>query len=120
MLSLILQRRRLSADPLRALFHAMAALPEVEESPVVEDEVESDLEQPWHVVVFNDPVNLMSYVTMVIRRVFGYGREKAEAMMLDVHQKGLCLVWTGGREQAELYVKQLQEHQLLCSMKKAG
>ena len=41
-------------------------------------------------------------------------------MMLDVHQKGQCIVWTGGREPAELYVKQLQEHQLLCSMKKAG
>jgi ATP-dependent Clp protease adaptor protein ClpS len=88
--------------------------------PAIEEEESSDLNQPWHVVVFNDPVNLMSYVTMVICRIFGYSREKAQQMMLDVHQKGQCIVWTGGREPAELYVKQLQEHQLLCSMKKAG
>lgn len=100
----------------------MAAQPGtgIEVHPVIEEEESSDLDQPWHVVVFNDPVNLMSYVTMVIRRIFGYSREKAEQMMLDVHQKGKCIVWTGGREQAELYVKQLQEHQLFCSMKKAG
>ncbi len=100
----------------------MAALPDtdIEVIPVIEEEESTDLDQPWHVIVFNDPVNLMSYVTMVIRRIFGYSREKAEQMMLDVHQKGKCIVWTGGREQAELYVKQLQEHQLLSSMKKAG
>lgn len=111
-----------AADPLRALFLAMAALPgpDTEVLPTIEEEEQSGLDQPWHVVVFNDPVNLMSYVTMVIRRIFGYSREKAESMMLDVHQKGQCIVWTGSREPAELYVKQLQEHQLLCSMKKAG
>lgn len=92
--------------------------PSVEEVPVVEPE--SGLDQPWHVVVSNDPVNLMSYVTLVIRRIFGYSQEKAAEMMLQVHQKGQCIVWTGAREQAELYVKQLQEHQLLSSMKKAG
>lgn len=112
----------LPADPWRALLLAMAALPgtDTETMPVIEEEESSDLDQPWHVIVFNDPVNLMSYVTMVIRRIFGYGREKAEQMMLDVHQKGRCIVWTGGKEQAELYVKQLQEHQLSSSMKKAG
>lgn len=100
----------------------MAALPGpgIETTPVIQEEESTDLDQPWHVVVFNDPVNLMSYVTMVIRRIFGYSREKAEQMMMDVHQKGQCIVWTGEREKAELYVKQLQEHQLLSSMKKAG
>ena len=100
----------------------MAALPgtDTEVLPSLAEEEDCELDQPWHVVVFNDPVNLMSYVTMVIRRIFGYSRVKAEAMMLDVHQKGQCIVWTGGREPAELYVKQLQEHQLLTSMKKAG
>ena len=88
--------------------------------PVIEEEESNGLDQPWHVIVFNDPVNLMSYVIMVIRRIFGYSREKAETMMLDVHQKGQCIVWTGPQEQAELYVKQLQEHQLSSSMKKAG
>ncbi len=100
----------------------MAALPETDTEvlPEISEEESSDLDQPWHVIVFNDPVNLMSYVTMVIRRIFGYSREKAETMMLDVHQKGKCIVWTGLKEQAELYVKQLQEHQLSSSMKKAG
>jgi ATP-dependent Clp protease adaptor protein ClpS len=74
---------------------------------------------PWHVIIFNDPVNLMSYVTMVIKRIFGYSDGKATAMMLDVHQKGSCIVWTGEKEKAEFYVQQLQSHQLLCSMRKA-
>ena len=97
-----------------------AALPGTEVGTEVEEASESGLDQPWHVVVSNDPVNLMSYVTLVIRRIFGYSQEKAVEMMLQVHQRGSCIVWTGAREQAELYVKQLQEHQLLSSMKKAG
>ena len=70
----------LPADPWRVLLLAMAALPgtDTETMPVIEEEESSDLDQPWHVIVFNDPVNLMSYVTMVIRRIFGYGRERAE------------------------------------------
>ena len=62
----------------------------------------------------------MAYVTMVLQRVFGYPKSKAERMMLDVHHKGKCIVWTGGRENAEHYVRLLQSHQLLSSMKKAG
>lgn len=79
-----------------------------------------DIASPWHVVVFNDPVNLMSYVTMVIKRIFGYPENKATLMMLDVHQKGSCIVWTGEKERAEHYVQQLQSHQLLCQMRKAS
>jgi ATP-dependent Clp protease adaptor protein ClpS len=96
--------------------------PDVDTGIVTGDEVEesSSLDQPWHVIIFNDPVNLMPYVTMVIQRVFGYPREKAEKMMLEVHHKGQCIVWTGPRESAEHYVQQLQSHQLLSSMKKAG
>jgi ATP-dependent Clp protease adaptor protein ClpS len=78
-----------------------------------------DVASPWHVVVFNDPVNLMSYVCMVIQRIFGYPESKATLMMLDVHQKGSCIVWTGEKERAEHYVQQLQSHQLLCQMRKA-
>ncbi|RYD35648.1 MAG: ATP-dependent Clp protease adapter ClpS [Verrucomicrobiaceae bacterium] len=111
---------RPDADPLRRLLIALAALPDTVVAPEVLPEEDTDLDQPWHVIIFNDPVNLMSYVTMVIRRIFSYSKEKAEMMMLDVHQKGQCIVWTGGKERAELYVRQLQEHQLLCSMKKAG
>ncbi|MDG2123154.1 MAG: ATP-dependent Clp protease adapter ClpS [Verrucomicrobiales bacterium] len=75
---------------------------------------------PWTVVVYNDPVNLMSYVTMVIRKIFGYDEAKAQAMMLDVHQKGKAIVWNGEREKAEFYVQQLQGYQLLAAMRKAG
>jgi ATP-dependent Clp protease adaptor protein ClpS len=74
---------------------------------------------PWNVVIFNDPVNLMQYVTLVIQRVFGYPKGKAESMMLDVHQKGKCVVWSGPRERAEHYTQLLQSHQLLASMQKA-
>ena len=74
---------------------------------------------PWQVIVFNDPVNLMSFVTLVIRRIFGYSEEKATKLMLCVHEKGKAIVWTGEREKAEFYVQQLQAHQLLASMSQA-
>jgi ATP-dependent Clp protease adaptor protein ClpS len=87
---------------------------------IPEEEVDESLDQPWHVVIYDDPVNLMGYVTMVIRRVFGYPENTAERMMLEVHTKGRSIVWTGDREKAELYVQQLQSYQLLAAMKKAG
>ena len=76
------------------------------------------LDVPWNVIVHNDPINLMTYVTMVFQRVFGYSRQKAEQHMLEVHNKGRSLVWSGGREQAEHYVHQLQGYQLLAKMEK--
>jgi ATP-dependent Clp protease adaptor protein ClpS len=82
-------------------------------------ETKDELSTPWNVIVHNDPVNLMSYVTMVFRRVFGYPRSKAETLMLEVHHKGRSLVWSGGREQAEHYVQQLQSYQLLATMEKS-
>ncbi len=78
---------------------------------------ESDI--PWNVIVLNDPINLMNYVTMVFQRLFGYPRDKAEHLMLEVHQKGRSLVWSGGREQAEHYVHQLHSYQLLSHLEKA-
>jgi ATP-dependent Clp protease adaptor protein ClpS len=86
------------------------------ERPAVDTDVDDSLDRPWVVTVYNDPVNLMGYVTLVIMRVFGYPREKAEKMMLDVHQKGKCIVWSGEREKAELYVQQLHSHQLNAAM----
>ena len=70
-------------------------------------------------VILNDPVNLMNYVTMVIQRIFGYSETKATLMMMDVHQKGSCIVWTGEKEKAEFYLQQLQSYQLLCTLRKA-
>lgn len=80
----------------------------------------TDLATPWNVIVHNDPINLMSYVTMVFQRVFGYSQERATQLMLEVHHRGRSLVWSGGREQAEHYVHQLQSFQLLAKMEKAG
>jgi ATP-dependent Clp protease adaptor protein ClpS len=86
---------------------------------VTDTRTEVALAAPWNVVVHNDPINLMSYVTMVFQRVFGYPRTKAETLMLEVHQRGRSLVWSGQREQAELYVHQLHGYQLLATLEKA-
>lgn len=90
----------------------------MEELTVVETVEEMDL--PWCVVVYDDPVNLMSFVQLVFRRVFGYSVEKATALMLEVHYSGRSVVWRGSREKAELYVQQLQSYQLLAAMERAG
>ncbi|MDF1851956.1 MAG: ATP-dependent Clp protease adapter ClpS [Verrucomicrobiales bacterium] len=82
-------------------------------------ETETDLDTPWNVIVYDDPVNLMHFVTLVLQRVFGYPKEKAETLMMEVHNLGQSVVWTGEREKAELYVQQLQSHQLLAAMKKS-
>ena len=84
-----------------------------------ESSTKSALDSPWNVVVHNDPVNLMSYVTMVFQRVFGFSKERARKHMLEVHQNGRSIVWTGVREPAESYVEQLQGYLLLATLEKA-
>ena len=90
------------------------------ESPAIEQESETgeDLDLPWQVVVHNDPVNLMSYVTMVFQKVFGFTRERAEKHMLEVHREGRSIVWSGVRERAELYVQQLHGYLLLATIER--
>jgi ATP-dependent Clp protease adaptor protein ClpS len=66
----------------------------------------------WHVVVLNDPVNLMSYVVMVFKTVMGFPEAKARKHMLEVHEQGRSVVWSGAREQAEAYVFSLQQWHL--------
>lgn len=66
----------------------------------------------WRVVVLNDPVNRMSYVVMVLRRVFGFNEERARRHMLEVHESGRSIVWAGTREQAEAHVFALQQWHL--------
>ena len=94
--------------------------PSTVESPGLEKETsgKEELDLPWQVVVHNDPINLMSYVTMVFQRVFGYPREKAERHMLEVHQKGRSILWSGLRERAEFYVQQLHGYLLLATIEK--
>jgi len=77
------------------------------------------LDTPWNVVVHNDPVNLMSYVTMVFQRVLGFPRDKATKHMLEVHHKGRSLVWSGERERAEAIVEQLHGYLLLATIEQA-
>ena len=74
---------------------------------VEEERTETRLAPLWNVVVYDDPVNLMIYVTHVFMRTFGYPRSKAERLMLEVHNLGRSVVWTGGREQAEVYATKL-------------
>jgi ATP-dependent Clp protease adaptor protein ClpS len=73
--------------------------------PAGDEQVEPD--RPWVTIVWNDPVNLMSYVTHVFQRRFGYSKEKATKLMLDVHHKGRAVVSTGSREQMEHDVNRL-------------
>ncbi len=88
--------------------------------PVIEktEKTEETVDLPWNIVVHNDPVNLMSYVTMVFQRIFGYSRERATRHMLEVHQRGRSIVWSGVRERAELYVQQLHGYLLLATLEK--
>ncbi len=73
-------------------------------------------DRPWIVLVWNDPINLMSYVAFVFQKLFGYSKEKAEKLMLDVHLKGRAVVSSGPREKAELDVFRLHEHGLWATM----
>jgi len=84
------------------------------ERPDVAEVVSPDL--PWIVIVWNDPINLMSYVAFVFRKVFGYSKAKAESLMMDVHVKGRAVVSGGTRDEAERDVFRLQEHGLWATM----
>ena len=92
----------------------------VETDPSVVEE--TDLEElfgtdkPWLVIVWNDPINLMSFVTFVFQKLFGYSKEKATKLMLDVHHKGRAVVSSGTRERAELDVYRLHEYGLWATM----
>ena len=76
------------------------------------------LDNPWIVLVWNDPINLMSYVTFVLQKLFGYDRDKATKLMLDVHHKGRAVVASGTRERSELDVYRLHEHGLWATMQR--
>ena len=82
-------------------------------------QVEESLDSPWNVVVHNDPINLMDYVTKVFMRVFGYSKEKADVHMMEVHQRGKSILWTGARERAEFFVEQLHVHLLMATIERS-
>jgi ATP-dependent Clp protease adaptor protein ClpS len=82
--------------------------------PESDDAVGTD--RPWIVIVWNDPVNLMSYVVYVLQKLFGYSREKATRLMLQVHHDGKAVVSDGSREKAEADVARLHAHGLWATM----
>jgi ATP-dependent Clp protease adaptor protein ClpS len=93
----------------------MSAAPAEVQLPRSDESVERD--KPWIVIVWNDPINLMSYVVLVFQKLFGYDRAQATKLMLDVHQKGRAVVSSGTREKAELDVFRLHEHGLWATMR---
>ena len=88
----------------------------VETAPVVDADADTAQDRPWKVIVWNDPVNLMSYVTFVLQKLFGYDLDTATALMLEVHHDGRAVVADGGREEAEMHVFRLHEHGLWATM----
>jgi ATP-dependent Clp protease adaptor protein ClpS len=84
------------------------------DEPITDDDV--TLDRPWITIVWNDPVNLMSYVTFVLMELFGYPREKAHKLMLDVHEKGRAVVSNGTREQMEHDVARLHARGLWATV----
>ena len=88
--------------------------------PDIDEQIDElgDVARPWVVIVWNDPVNLMSYVVYVFQKLFGYSREKATKLMLDVHHKGKAAVSSGNREQAEADVSRLHAHGLWATMQR--
>jgi ATP-dependent Clp protease adaptor protein ClpS len=92
----------------------MTTAPLEVQDPDVDDVTVTD--KPWIVVVWNDPVNLMSYVVFVFQKLFGYSREKATRLMLEVHHDGKSVVSDGPREQCEGDVARLHAHGLWATM----
>ena len=85
-------------------------------APEREEEDVPDLDRPWIVIVWNDPVNLITYVTYVFQKLFGYPKEKAEKLMMQVHVEGKAVVSDGPREKAEYDVSRLHAHGLWATM----
>lgn len=92
-------------------------------SPVELDQPETGdltfVDRPWMTIVWNDPVNLMSYVTFVFQQYFGYPRRKAEKLMMEVHEDGRSAVSSGSREEMERDVQAMHEYGLWATMEKA-
>ena len=84
------------------------------DKPADQDVNKSD--RVWIVIVWNDPINLMSYVTFVFQKLFGYSHAKASKLMLDVHYKGKAIVSSGTREKAEFDTFRLHQHGLWATM----
>ena len=80
--------------------------------------VEQLIDKPWITIVWDDPVNLMSYVTFVFIKLFGYSKEKAHELMMKVHNDGRAVVSSGTREEMERDVQRLHEHGLWATLQR--
>jgi len=92
----------------------LAPAPTEVDQPV--EDITAIEDTPWVVLVWNDPINLMSYVSFVLQKLFGYAKEKADRLMLQVHTEGRAVVANGPREACELHVFRLHEHGLWATM----
>ena len=95
-----------------------AATPDVVERTDTDEDVDLDL--PWDVIVWDDPVNLMAYVVHVFRKVLGVDEAVARRLMLEVHNEGRSLVASEPRETAERYVRELHAHGLNATMRRSA
>ncbi len=102
---------------MKGMSTAEVQLAPVEVDEPVEEEV-TEPDKPWLVIVWNDPINLMSYVTFVFQKLFGYSHHKATKLMLDVHHKGKAIVSWGNKEKAEFDVSRLHAHGLWATMQR--
>lgn len=93
-------------------------MPQTLEDIVVDEELV--LDTPWTTIVWNDPVNLMTYVSYVFRSYFGFDRATAEQLMLQVHNDGRAVVATGGREDMERHVEAMHDFGLWATVQRAG
>ena len=102
----------------------MVKLDEATERETKEDSEEAInaafiIDKPWVTIVWDDPVNLMSYVTYVLMELFGFAREKAHELMMQVHTQGKTVVSTGSREEMERDVSRLHEYGLWATLQRA-
>ncbi|WP_331272101.1 ATP-dependent Clp protease adapter ClpS [Motilibacter aurantiacus] len=82
----------------------------------LDEDLVARLDKPWVTIVWNDPVNLMSYVTWVFQQYFGYSKEKAAELMMDVHHKGRAVVSNGSREEMERDVEAMHGYGLWATL----
>jgi ATP-dependent Clp protease adaptor protein ClpS len=94
------------------------AAPSILEKPGVSTETRTETDRLWNVIVWNDPINLMSYVTFVFQKLFGYSLEVATRLMLEVHHEGRSIVATVEREKAEYYAGRLHSYGLQATIEK--
>ena len=98
----------------------MPSPPDTKRKADVHVETRTQRDRLWDVIVWNDPINLMSYVTYVFQRLFGYSQELATKLMMEVHHEGRSIVASTEREKAEYYVTRLHQYGLQATLEKQG